>query len=61
MGGRATSDTLGLIASRVSKLLSPESVRGGNHGERLREMAAAKSADRIEHMGRCQAPSKLER
>ena len=30
MSGRATSDTFGWIASRLSKLLSPESVRGGN-------------------------------
>ena len=42
IGGRATSDNLGSIRLQGSLPFGPESVRGGNLGERIGEMGALK-------------------
>ncbi len=62
MSGRATSDTFGLIASRLSKLLSPESARGGNHVESA-SGRWPRGSQHIESnaLTRWQAPSKSSR
>jgi len=42
MGGRAISDNLGSVRLQGSLPFGPESVRGGNLGERLGNMGALK-------------------
>jgi len=49
MGGRATSDNLGSIRLQASLPFGPESVRGGNLGERTRKIGAPKPNNRTEH------------
>ena len=49
MGGRATSDNLGSIRPQGSLSFGPESVRGGNLGERTGRIGVPKPGDRTEH------------
>jgi len=60
MGGRATSDNLGSIRLQGSLPFGPESVRGGNRGERHGEMGAMQWTDRTEQVVIVVRPSRLQ-